>query len=227
MHRKHTMSKIDTMRKTGPRMASRQSPGRVKSGPELRRLLACCGFTPDAAAEFLSVAPRTLHNWLAGRQSMPYSAFRLLRLYARQELCAAPGWDGWRFHSGMLWTPDGTGIDPKDAGDWVHLVRCAALVRRMYAERLELLERLRGVSGGEAPPISPSREPRAPAREAPRSYPGDVGTSWPVFAGFGLAQPWRQSRAIQTGIPAPARSAAHGLVSVPTSDTQEGKHDAL
>lgn len=51
---------------------------------------------------------------------------------------AGPGWEGWRFHSGKLWTPEGHRIEPQDGSWWSLLVRQARGFRAAYAELHEL-----------------------------------------------------------------------------------------
>lgn len=51
---------------------------------------------------------------------------------------AGPGWEGWRFHSGKLWTPEGHRIEPQDGSWWSLLVRQARGFRAAYAQLHEL-----------------------------------------------------------------------------------------
>ena len=82
------------------------------------------GLSRADCAKFLHVTERTLHNWESGRHDIPFAAYKLLRLVTGQEL---PGkaWDGWSISGGKLWTPEGYGLNPRDAAWWSLLVRRA------------------------------------------------------------------------------------------------------
>jgi hypothetical protein len=86
-----------------------------------------------SAAKLFHVTPRTVQNWRAGSTRPSGAVLRLLRLLAGRHL-AAPGWEGWRFHSGKLWTPEGHAIGPSDGNWWSLLVRQARGFRAAYEE---------------------------------------------------------------------------------------------
>ena len=65
------------------------------------------GLTQQEAAAYLGVSLRTLRNWERGKYSIPYPAFKLLRMRAGG-IVHAPGWEDWRFdRQGALCSPDG------------------------------------------------------------------------------------------------------------------------
>ena len=65
------------------------------------------GLTQQEAAAYLGVSLRTLRNWERGKFSIPYPAFKLLRMRAGG-IVHAQGWEGWRYdRQGALWSPDG------------------------------------------------------------------------------------------------------------------------
>jgi transcriptional regulator with XRE-family HTH domain len=65
------------------------------------------GLTQREASAYLGVSLRTLRNWERGKYSIPYPAFKLLRMRAGG-IVHAPGWEDWRFdRQGALWSPDG------------------------------------------------------------------------------------------------------------------------
>ena len=86
---------------------------RKEQGARMRSMYLSLGMNRAACAKFLHVTERTLHNWESGQHAIPYTAYKLLRLHACHEL---PGkaWQGWRLHSGKLWTPEGHGLTPAD-----------------------------------------------------------------------------------------------------------------
>jgi hypothetical protein len=82
------------------------------------------GLSRADCAKFLHVTERTLHNWESGRHDIPFAAYKLLRLVSGHELPGA-SWAGWSISGGKLWTPEGFGLDPRDAAWWSLLVRRA------------------------------------------------------------------------------------------------------
>jgi hypothetical protein len=88
-------------------------------------------------AKLFQVTPRTVHNWRSGSTTPPGAVLRLLRLMAGREL-AVPGWEGWRMHSGKLWTPEGHRIEPTDGAWWSLMVRQARAFRSVYRQLSEL-----------------------------------------------------------------------------------------
>lgn len=85
----------------------------------------------------LHVTPRTIRYWVSGRVTVPYAAFRLLRVMRLFELPMS-GWEGWHMHSGKLWSPEGHGFIPSDSSWWGLLVRKAALFGEMYERDRQL-----------------------------------------------------------------------------------------
>lgn len=79
----------------------------------------------------LHVTPRTIRNWISGKVTVPYAAYKLVRVMRLFEL-PCTGWDGWCMHSGRLWSPEGHGFLPSDSSWWGLLVRKAALFQQMY-----------------------------------------------------------------------------------------------
>lgn len=115
---------------------------RMEQGRKLRSMYRELGHDRTSAAKFFRITPRTLFNWEAGRTSIPFAAFKLLRLMLRSEL---PGkdWQGWCFNQGTLWSPEGHGYTPRDFG-WLSLtIRQARLFSVLYRERCALQLELR------------------------------------------------------------------------------------
>lgn len=124
---------------------------RLHQGARFKILLIDAGLTPETAAQMLHVTPRTIRYWVSGRVTVPYAAFRLLRVMRLFEL-PVPGWEGWHMHSGKLWSPEGHGFIPSDSSWWGLLVRKAALFGQMYDRDRQLdvaIQRMR--DGGPEP----------------------------------------------------------------------------
>lgn len=66
-------------------------------------------------ADLLHVTLRTVKNWESGRATIPYTAYKLLRVMGRHEL---PGdqWDGWFISQGALWSPAGRSFESHELG---------------------------------------------------------------------------------------------------------------
>nr|WP_242472741.1 VC1465 family Xer recombination activation factor [Rhodoferax fermentans] len=153
---------------------------RATLGERFKILLADAGLTPEQAGKELHVTPRTIRYWISGKVLVPYAAFRLIRILRMYEL-PQPGWDGWRMHSGWLWSPEGFSFKPDDANWWYLLVRRAEGFTRQYNRANELQRALqRGADGVVAQPVATSNADAA----------GCAATS-PTAAGGRAAQPPR------------------------------------
>ena len=97
---------------------------RIQLGLRLRIMYRNLGLSRADCAKFLHVTERTLHNWESGRHDIPFAAYKLLRFISGHELPGA-SWAGWSISGGKLWTPEGYGLDLKDAAWWSLLVRRA------------------------------------------------------------------------------------------------------
>lgn len=115
------------MRKTTPRK-TRET--RALLGSRFKILLSDAGLTPEAAAQLLHVTPRTIRYWLSGTVTVPYAAYKLVRVMRLFEL-PCEGWQGWHMHSGKLWTPEGFGFTPDCQSWWSLLVRQARMFREI------------------------------------------------------------------------------------------------
>lgn len=108
------------------------------------------GLDLAGCAKLLHVTERTLHNWASGKHDIPYATYRLLRLLNHMELPGA-SWDGWCFHGGRLWSPEGRSFVGTDGSWWSLLVRQASMFGVMCS-RLQAVEGARrGPACGEVP----------------------------------------------------------------------------
>ncbi|WP_440112173.1 VC1465 family Xer recombination activation factor [Acidovorax sp. BL-A-41-H1] len=102
----------------------------------------------ETCAQFLHITERTLRNWESGKHDIPFSAYKLLRLLTGMEL-PGPTWEGWCFHSGKLWSPEGHGFTGKDGSHWHLLVSQARLFPEMCRKVSQLEATLRTRTGAE------------------------------------------------------------------------------
>jgi transcriptional regulator with XRE-family HTH domain len=70
----------------------------------LVRHVAC--LSQKNVATLLHVTRKTVENWESGQTTIPYAAFKLLRIMTNYEL---PGkeWEGWSIRGGALFNPSG------------------------------------------------------------------------------------------------------------------------
>lgn len=94
------------------------------------------GWDRATCAKNFHVTERTLHNWETGKNDIPFTAYKLLRLLNRMEL---PGssWAGWCFLGGTLYTPEGYPLTGGDGSWWSLLVRQAVMFRELMARGAE------------------------------------------------------------------------------------------
>lgn len=127
---------------------------RALLGSRFKILLSDAGLTPDTAAQLLHVTPRTIRYWISGEVTVPYAAYKLVRVMRLFEL-PCEGWQGWHMHSGKLWTPEGFGFTPDCQSWWSLLVRQARMFRDMAArERQFDIAMHRMKDGGTALPAA-------------------------------------------------------------------------
>ena len=105
-------------------------------------LCADAGLSIDEAAKLLHVTPRTVRYWFSGKVTVPYAAYKLVRVLRWFEL-PGPAWRGWHFHSGKLWTPEGHGFEPQDSKWWSLLVRQARSFRTIYERESAMRQAMR------------------------------------------------------------------------------------
>lgn len=70
----------------------------------LVRRVAC--LSREKVSEMLHVNLRTVINWEKGATTIPYAAYKLLRVMSGYELPGEP-WQGWSIRGGLLFNPAG------------------------------------------------------------------------------------------------------------------------
>lgn len=140
-------------------------------------MCADAGLSIDETAKVLHVTTRTVRNWISGRVSIPYAAYRLVRILGRYEL-PDPAWAGWIMHSGRLWSPEGHGFVPGDSSWWGRLVSQARLWREQH-DRGRQFDMLM-LRAGRAVPARAGDAPASQAR---------AGADWPNGEAGRAAQP--------------------------------------
>ena len=139
----------------GKKRAAQTREARSVQGSRFRILLSDAGLSLDEAAKHLHVTPRTIRYWVSGKVTVPYSAYKLLRVMRLFEL-PCEGWDGWHMHSGRLWSPEGHGFVPSDSNWWGLLVRKARLFEQMYEREGQfraLIDRMQGAGSDAVTPV--------------------------------------------------------------------------
>ena len=140
----------------------------------LRIMLADLALTPETAGKMLHVTPRTVRYWISGKTTIPYAAYRLLRILTGAEL-GCNGWEGWHMHSGKLWSPEGYGFLPRESNWWSLLVRQARSFKTLYDRDTQL--RMLAIRAGDVAAAttdgaslrSPAGDDAAPSPTAQRS----------------------------------------------------------
>lgn len=92
--------------------------------------LMCC-LTQENVSEMLHVTLKTVRNWEKGHATIPYSAFKLLKVLGRYELPDSD-WQGWSFNNGKLWSPVGRSFLPYEL---LYIGNYFAMARLWIAER--------------------------------------------------------------------------------------------
>ncbi len=103
----------------------------MERASRFRVMCADAALTLDAVAQALHVTPRTVRYWFSGKTSVPYAAYRLIRILGRFEL-PDPAWKGWVMHSSRLWSPEGHAFIPSDSNWWGLLCTRARLWTEQY-----------------------------------------------------------------------------------------------
>ena len=97
-------SNIHRMKQTRRKCKTRESrETRIMIGLRFKYQLADAGLSIAEAAKLLHVTERTVRYWISGKVSVPYAAYKLVRVLRYFEL---PGdqWKGWHFAAGKLWS---------------------------------------------------------------------------------------------------------------------------
>lgn len=114
-----------------------------------RELRHSCFLSQSKCADFLGVSLRTVRHWDAGRNRVPWSVVRILRLRRLGDLGALDdAWDGWTINRNGLFSPDGRKFEAAAMRHWWSQIDRARLWQEAY-ERGEI----RGC-GGKAPALT-------------------------------------------------------------------------
>ncbi len=105
---------------------------RAVSASRFKDVRLSCALSVADAGKLFRVTPRTIQNWEAGRVSVPYAAFKLMRILRGYEL---PGheWKGYRLVGDTLWSPEGLAFKAADHRWWALTVRMAHEFRGIMA----------------------------------------------------------------------------------------------
>ena len=108
------------------------------------------GLDVAQAAQMLNVTTKTLRNWENGSSSIPYAAFRLMRMFGGHSL-VDKAWEGWSLSKGVLYSPVGRAFEPYQltylsnylwmARQWLKVREAASTAKKqtLHTARLEIL----------------------------------------------------------------------------------------
>jgi hypothetical protein len=126
----------------------------------------------QACADYLGVCLRTVRHWETGRNRVPWSAVRLLRLLRCGDLGGlCDEWDGWTINRLGLHSPEGRTYRVGDMRAWWSQVERARLWQEAY-ERGEI----RGC-GGKAPALTLQPVAGVAARQAAAASVHPIGAA--------------------------------------------------
>jgi hypothetical protein len=166
------------------------------------------------AADYLGVSVRTIRHWDAGRNRVPWSVVRLLRLVRAGELGGLDdAWEGWTISRHGLRAPCGRVYTQAGMRHWWLTCEYATLFHKLYT-----LERTGGV--GRSPADTPlTSNDQAAAMDAGRvlssELPGPCPTRPTAFSASPADKPGKAAFAVlpsrSEASPQPAASPADSL----------------
>ncbi|MDZ4397366.1 VC1465 family Xer recombination activation factor [Hydrogenophaga sp.] len=162
--------------------SGRDPTHRASIASKFKTTYSSLGLSVDDVAKLLHVTPRTLHNWNSGRHDIPFASFKLLRVLLRYEL-PHEDWEGWHFHRGKLYTPEGHSIAAHESSWWSLMLRRAEMCSSLYARCNELEAQVRdgraeAMAVGHAPACPPTAALHAPTTTGGRSPQATVPNSF-------------------------------------------------
>ncbi|MDE2155613.1 MAG: hypothetical protein KGJ32_06920, partial [Xanthomonadaceae bacterium] len=189
-----------------------------------RELRHSCLLSQRQAAAYLGVCLRTVRHWDSGRNRVPWSAVRLLRLLRAGELGGLlDGWEGWRIVRDRLVSPEGRVYRERDMRHWWLTLEQARFWREGYdVATLPSAAQPREATGRSVTQAGRAAEDAAlPSPAAPAPLP-TTAAPLPRQTALKGAQGTAKANQGRTGSAAaePPRSrCALGLVSYATSDS--------
>jgi len=94
----------------------------------------CGGLKHEEVALLLGVTVKTVGNWEAGRNRIPYAAFKLLKVLTGYEL-PGDGWEGWSLGGNTLYSPDGRAFQAWELMQLEFVFTMARLWREAHDQR--------------------------------------------------------------------------------------------
>jgi hypothetical protein len=188
-----------------PRAGSRRPRCRLwLISPEgFRELRHSCLLSQRQAAAYLGVCLRTVRHWDSGRNRVPWSVVRLLRLLRAGELGGlCDEWQGWTINRLGLHAPDGRTFRERDMRLWWMTSEHAALFRARFelpgvqvsaqGNRAGVQHLFGGVASRQAFPTGWGRRPErgsASLRPAAQSGQGEASSPAAPAQAVGQAAP--------------------------------------
>ncbi len=141
-------------------------------GYRLRTTRCSLGWSIPDAAKYFQVNARTWHNWEIGAHRIPFAVYKLCRVLSGFELPHAD-WSGWFFQGGVLVTPEGRIIEPRDSSWWSLMVRNARSFHSVYAENTRLRQELKAARVAQSGHMTQAQRGMGPvASDAPTGEAG-------------------------------------------------------
>ena len=204
-----------------PRKRARRPRPWLLAHDGFRELRLSLGLSQPACAKALGVCLRTVRHWDRGRNRVPWSAVRLLRLLRGGDLGElSPRWSGWRMSGDLLITPAGVTFGAHEFTWWALTCLQARSWQRAY-DRTRLPRPSAGdslhagipVVDGDAFEVCPDGDHGQPSKPDPGTEAPDLLTAVAREPGAG-------------GGGARQRAATAGLVSNATKGTRQGESEA-
>lgn len=116
---------------------------------EFRELRHSAFLSQKGCAEFLGVGLRTIQLWDTGKNRVPWSVVRLLRIVRLGDLGGLDAsWTGWTINRNGLWSPTGKKYNPDGMSKWWLVSEQARFFRDAYDRGLF------GGVGAQAPAVA-------------------------------------------------------------------------
>lgn len=112
------------------------------------------GLRHEDVAMLLGVTPKTVGNWEAGRNRIPYAAFKLLKVLTGYEL-PGDGWEGWSLRGDTLYSPDGRAFEAWELMQLEFVFSMARLWREAHGRKAKPLAKILPY------PSKPNKAPQA------------------------------------------------------------------
>lgn len=122
-HNVHYAKSSKVVGKDGRRLQGRPAPHQI-TGESFAVARQECRLSVLECAQLLRVTERTVRNWENGATTVPFMAFKLLRVLKGGKFLG-PEWHGWMVNRDTLYTPEGHSLKSHEMAWWSLLIRQA------------------------------------------------------------------------------------------------------